>query len=571
VACIIFANILGVLIPYFIRTLTDYSIHANGIGMSIGVFNLFDMYHSHYFENVLSLVAILIGLAILKGIFMFFMRQGIIKISRKIEYDLKRDIFKHYLALSPSFYLKNFTGDLMNRISEDVSRAREYLGPAIMYTTNLVFTFSFVFYMMFSVNVKLSLLVLIPVPILVILIYQVSKYIHAQSTIIEQTLSKISISAQESFTGIRVIKSFAKEGAFMQRFKLLGNLYQTENIKLIKIQSLFMPLMIGLIGLSNITVIYFGAKGVIEGTFTYGNIAEFIIYVNMLTWPVASLGWVTSLVQRASASQRRINEFIDTPVELISGKNTAQFNHELKLENVSFRYPGDKNNIILKNINLNIQKGEKIGIIGKTASGKSTLLNLIARLYDPTEGLIKLDRTPFESLSVESLRDLIAYIPQETFLFSDSIKHNVTLHANQGDITDVLKAAHVYENFTQFKQGLETQIGERGVTLSGGQKQRLAIARGLYKKSELLLFDDVFSALDSQTEQRIVKYLIENNTNTTLISTHRMSILPLLDKVGVIWEGELIGLDHIDRLKERFPTQIHEILQSGQKNSVGDE
>lgn len=564
--CIISANILGVSIPYFIRILTDYCIESNGIKQSILSFEYASLFQHESFQRILLFVSILIGLALLKGIFMFFMRQGVIKISRKIEYDLKRDIFMHYLELSPSFYLKNFTGDLMSRISEDVSRAREYLGPAIMYTTNLAFTFTFVFYMMFSVNAKLSFLVLIPVPILVVLIYYVSRYINNQSTVIEQTLSKLSVSSQESFSGIRVIKSFAKENSFIHRFGQLGKLYQSENIKLIKVQSLFMPLMIGLIGLSNITVIYFGAKGVVNGSFSYGNIAEFIIYVNMLTWPVASLGWVTALVQRAAASQKRINEFMKAPIELSSGNQPVQFNHSIDLHKVSFRYANNQD-FVLKNISLQIRKGDKIGFIGKTASGKSTLLHLIARLYDPTEGYLQMDDFPYPDINLNALRSTMAYVPQETFLFSDSIHNNVTLYQDNGPIDPVLKAAQVYQSFSNFADGLQTEIGERGVTLSGGQKQRLAIARGLYKLSDLLLFDDVFSALDSQTEQKIVKYLIEDNEKTILISTHRMSILPLLDKVGLIWEGRLIALEHINLLEKKYGYELNEILQSEQKKS----
>ena len=426
-ACIIFANILGVSIPYFIRNLTNYCIASNEIKQSISSFEYVRIFQLESFRRILLFVAILVGLALTKGVFMFFMRQSIIKISRKIEYDLKRDIFKHYLELSPSFYLKNFTGDLMSRISEDVSRAREYLGPAIMYTINLAFTFTFVFYMMFSVNAKLSLLVLIPVPILVVLIYYVSRYINTQSTVIEQTLSKLSVSSQESFSGIRVIKSFAKENSFIKRFSILGKLYQNENIKLIKAQSLFMPLMIGLIGVSNITVIYFGAKGVVDGSFSYGNIAEFIIYVNMLTWPVASLGWVTALVQRAAASQKRINEFMDATVDLTSGSNDIEFKRHLNLNNVSFRY-SESSEHVLEHISLSIRKGAKIGIIGKTASGKSTLLHLIARLYDPTEGSLQIDDQDYQSIKLESLRETIAYVPQETFLFSDTIQNNITLY-----------------------------------------------------------------------------------------------------------------------------------------------
>ena len=562
---------MGILIPYLVRVITNKSVDFRINSSMLKGIELGEQFNSSHFKGILGLVGLLLFFALAKGVFMFYMRQGVIKISRKIEYDLKNDIFKHYLNLSPTFYLKNYTGDLMNRISEDVSRAREYLGPAIMYTTNLTFTFSFVFYMMFNVNAKLSLLVLLPVPILAILIYHVSRIIHKKSSRIEAVLSEITVSAQETFSGIRVIKSFAQETFFKDKFNDLGERYKDENISLVKTQSLFMPLMVGLIGVSNVIVIYFGSKGVIEGTFTYGNIAEFIIYVNMLTWPVASLGWVTALVQRAAASQKRINEFLNTKSELNHGDTDAQFNHSLSLKDVSYHYSPNSPEI-LKNINLEIKKGEKVAIIGKTGSGKSTLLNLIAHLYDSSSGHLTIDHKPYSSLSPESFRKVITYIPQETFLFSDTIARNVDLYRTSSkgmkDVEKVLEEASVLHSFKDFKEGLNTVIGERGVTLSGGQKQRLAIARGLFKKSEIILLDDVFSALDMQTEQTVINNLKKIKDITLIISTNRMAVLNQMDRVAILKEGKILVCEDLQYIQENFSQELEDILKNQEVQEV---
>ena len=564
VLCIILSNLMGILIPFLVRVITDRSVAFRSMAGGISNFKLSDDVRTEFLNDIYVLVGLLVAFALLKGVFMFFMRQGVIKISRKIEYDLKNDIFKHYLELSPRFYLSNFTGDLMNRISEDVSRAREYLGPAIMYTTNLAFTFTFVFYMMFSVNVELSLLVLTPIPILAFLIYKVSRIIHQKSSRIEAILSKITVAAQEAFSGIRIIKSYAKENFFQERFNQLGIHYKDENISLVKTQSLFMPLMIGLIGLSNIIVVYFGSRGVIHGTFTYGNIAEFIIYVNMLTWPVASLGWVTALVQRAAASQKRINEFLDSKSELQSGDLDASFNQFIELKNVDFKYQKDGEEV-LKNISFKIPKGSKVALIGKTGSGKSTLLHLLAHLYDTSNGTILLDEKSYQEVDLTALRSLITYVPQETFLFSDSIERNVDLHqigSTKEEIIEALKKACVYHNFEKFKDQLHTIIGERGVTLSGGQKQRLALARGFQRSSPVMLLDDVFSALDMQTEQMILHTLDQMQDLTLVISTNRMAVLNQMDYIAILENGKLLAFDETKNIQNNFSEALDSILNT---------
>lgn len=486
---------------------------------------------------------LVLGLAILKGLFMFFMRQTIIVMSRLIEYDLKNEVYDQYQKLSMSFYKKNNTGDLMNRISEDVSRVRMYLGPAIMYTINLVVLFTLVIYTMVSVNPKLTLYVLLPLPILSITIYYVSNIINKKSEIVQKQLSDLSTFTQEAFSGIRVLKAYSRENFSSQNFENECNNYKTRNLDLVKVNALFHPFMILLIGLSTLLTVFIGGNQAIAGNISFGNIAEFIIYVNMLTWPVASLGWVTSLVQRAAASQKRINEFLNEEPEItdISHPNNPS-NALIKFSNVGFKYT-DSGITALNNISLVLNEGKSLGVIGKTGSGKSTLANLITRLYDASEGNVTIGKENIKTLGKKELRKMIGYIPQDVFLFSDTIYNNISfglINCNKEQVITAAKDAAVIDDILKFPNGFETMLGERGITLSGGQKQRVAIARAIIKSPKILIFDDSLSAIDTETEERLLQNLNQLNGNTTkIIISHRISSVKDCDEIIVLNNGNI--------------------------------
>jgi len=485
---------------------------------------------------------------------MFFMRQTIIVVSRKIEFDLKNEIYDHYQKLSLSFYRENFTGDLMSRISEDVSKVRMYLGPAIMYFVNLVFTFITVLIMMIAVNPKLTFWVLLPLPILSLSIYYVSEMINKKSDRIQAKLSDLTSFVQESMAGIRILKAFSVQHVFAQNFGKETENYRELSMSLTKINSVFMPLMMFLVGLSTLLTVYFGGLEVANGNFTYGNIAEFVIYINLLTWPVASLGWVTAIVQSAEASQARINVFLDTKQEVISGKNKFNgFKNKIVLENISYSYPAKPNAI--ENINLTALKGQTIGIIGPTGSGKTTLLNLLARFFDPKSGSIWIDNTKLTDYDLTDYRNKIALVPQDVFLFSDSIYENIVFGSPEPEkisINDVIKAAQiacVHNNISDFTNQYETILGERGITLSGGQKQRVAIARALIRNPEIILLDDCLSAVDHQTEKQIIQNLkSELQNKTAFIASHRLSALEDADIILVLENGKIIAQGNHDYL-----------------------
>ena len=508
-------------------------------------------------KNQLAYYAFLVLLfAICKGIFMFFMRQTIIVMSRMIEYDLKNEIYNHYQKLSNSFYKRNKTGDLMNRISEDVSRVRMYMGPAILYTTNLVISVSLIVPKMASISPKLTLYALSPLPILVVAIYKVSSVMNKKSEIVQKQLSKLSSISQETFSGIRVIKSYIQEDFAQDQFMTAAEDYKQKNLSLVKVNALFFPLMILLIGLSTLFTIYIGGLEAIAGQIQVGDIATFVIYVNMLTWPVASLGWVTSLVQRAAASQERINEFLrETPDIENPTKQRTPIGGDIQFNNVSYTYP-DTGICAINNISFTLKQGETLGVIGKIGSGKSTLAELICRINDPNTGSISIGNTDIKSVNLNDLRSAIGYVPQESFLFSDTIYNNIafgTQACHEDDITDAAKIAGIYENIKSFKEQFETVIGERGITLSGGQKQRISIARALIRKPQIMLFDDCLSAVDTETEELILQNIKAQSENKScIIISHRASSLKhanqiiVLDKGGIIEQGnhsELIKLD----------------------------
>ena len=512
--------------------------------------------YSDLTSKLLYFGLMLILFALLKGIFMFFMRQTIIVMSRLIEFDIKNEIFNHYQNLDRKFYLKNKTGDMMSRISEDVTRVRMFLGPATMYPINMISLFTLVMYNMFSINVKLSLYVLAPLPIMSITIFFISKIIHSKSEKVQNQLSVVSNVTQESFSGIRIIKSFINEKINFDIFKYETNEYLRRNISLAKTNAGFFPFMLLLIGLSTLLTIYVGGKESIAGNITTGNIAEFIIYVNMLTWPMASIGWVTSIIQRAAASQKRINEFLMTKSELnFEGGIKHKINGKINFKNVSFIYP-ESGIKALNNVSFNIKKGQSVALVGKVGSGKSTIINLISRMYKPKEGSIKIDDIPIDKFNISNLRSEMSVVPQDSLLFSDTIFNNIALGSKKeltlNDIEIVSKKAAIHENILVFPKKYQTIVGERGVTLSGGQKQRIAIARALIKPSPILILDDCFSSVDNETEDKIINEIFNSESKiTTIITSHRLSTIKHVDKIIVLDCGKIVETGtHAELLKK---------------------
>ena len=516
---------------------------------------------------------IIIASSLLKGLFMFFMRQTIIVASRQMEYDMKNEIFEQYQKLSLSFYKRNKTGDLMNRISEDVSRVRMYLGPAIMYTFNVGITLLLIVPIMFYWSPRLTLYVLAPLPVLAASIYYVSKKINQKSEKVQRQLSAISSFVQESFSGIRVLKAYVREEKSISDFGEEANLYFDRNKELFRINALFFPLMILLIGISTILTIFIGGQETIAGKISPGVIAQFIIYVNMLTWPVASIGWVTSLVQRAAASQERINEFLKIEPEIVNPTNEDfDFQGNIEFKNVSFLYP-DTGIEALKDVSFSLQAGKSLAIVGKTGSGKSTIANLVARLYDVDSGEIRVDEQNIEDVNLNRLRQSIGYVPQEAFLFSTDIAKNISFGIDDNSMDLVIEAAknaHLHENIMEFPNGYQTKVGERGVTLSGGQKQRLSIARAIIKKPPVLIFDDCLSAVDTETEEKILSNL-KNLTDqrTSLIISHRVSSVKNADQIIVLEDGKIIEQGkHAELMKLKgyyFNMYEQQLLEEGKK------
>lgn len=527
-----------------------------------------DLLQAEAKDLLLQYILIIVGAAILSGFFTFLMRQTIINVSRYIEYDLKNEVFEHYQRLSLNFYKQNRTGDLMNRISEDVNQVRLYGGPAIMYGIQTLTLFVCLIPLMFIKAPTLALYALLPLPVLSVLIYVISKIIHHRSTIVQEFLSTLSAFTQESFSGVSVIKAYALEPKINAELKGLANEGKDKSMNLAKVNAWFSPLMILLIGISNIFVIYVGGQQYINGEIeSVGIIAEFILYVNMLTWPVAVVGWVTSIVQRAEASQKRINQFLKEEPAIVSHttKDTP-IKGKIEFKNVSFTYQ-DTNITALNNISFTINQGETVAIIGKTGSGKSTILDLIARLYDIDAGTILIDDVPIQDLNLKNLRQAIGAVPQDAFLFSDTIKNNIKFgkeNSTDEEIVAVAKKAVVHKNIMDFTKKYDTVLGERGITLSGGQKQRVSIARALIKNPQIYLFDDCLSAVDTETEEQILNQLKkESQDKTTLIVSHRVSSAKNADKVLVLENGKLIQEGSHDQLnsvqgyyKELYKNQL---------------
>lgn len=532
-----------------------------------------EMGKSEAYDLLFEYILIIVGTALLSGLFTFLMRQTIINVSRYIEYDLKNEVFDHYQFLNLNFYKKHRTGDLMNRISEDINEVRNYCGPAIMYGINALTLFACLIPLMFIKAPILAAYTLLPLPILSILIYKISKTIHKRSTVVQEYLSNLSTFTQEVFSGVSVIKAYALEPKINTELRALALEGKNKSMDLAKVNAWFFPLMVLLIGMSNILVTYIGGKQYINGEIaSIGVIAEFIIYVNMLTWPVAIVGWLTSIVQRAEASQKRINEFLKVVPEIRNEVGQATpVEGKIEFKNVSFTYE-DTEITALKNISFTINKGETVAILGKTGSGKSTILDLVARLYDVDSGEILIDDIPLKKLNLTSLREAIGAVPQDAFLFSDTIENNIKFgkyNASKDEVVGVAKNAVVHSNIMGFSKKYDTILGERGITLSGGQKQRVSIARALLKDPKIYAFDDCLSAVDTETEEEILNNLKKASHNrTTLIVSHRVSSAKNADKILVLDNGKLLQEGTHDDLNavDGYYKELYESQLSSKEN-----
>ncbi len=509
-------------------------------------------------QSLLYFGLLVLLLALLMGIFMYLMRQTIIVMSRLIEYDMRREVFAHYEKLGLAFYKRNNTGDLMSRITEDVSKVRNYLGPAVLYGINLVSLFILVIYSMLSVSVELTLYSIAPLPLLSISIYYVSNLINKKSEIIQRQLATLNSNAQEVYSGIRVVKSYVQEGPMARFFAGLSEDYKQKSLSMAKVDAFFYPLMILLIGASTVITVYVGGLQAVKGSITPGNIAEFVIYVNMLTWPVTAIGWIASIVQQAAASQKRINEFLNTQPEIASPNGVKPspegLRGQIEFDKVSFTYP-DTGIQALREVSFRLEPGQKMAVIGRTGSGKTTLADLLVRMYDATEGLIRIDGKDIRQHHLGQLRQSIGYVPQDVFLFSDTIANNIAFgksEASREEIEKHARHAAVYDDIMGLSDGFDTLVGERGVTLSGGQKQRVSIARAFIKQPDLVILDDCLSAVDTKTEKQILGHLSGALANkAAIIITHRIYALLQFDKIIVLENGAVVEEGTHDELLQQ--------------------
>lgn len=540
----IISNVFVIIPAQLVRIAIDYVVDSFSLYQTFAEADLAGIARSGFLRIVVIFGVLILGMALLRGFFLFLIRQTIIIMSRLIEYDMKNELFEHYQKLPLSFYRRTSTGDLMARISEDVGLVRMYLGPAIMYGINLLVLFPMVIGYMLTVNVELTIYSLLPLPILSVSIYYVNNMINERSEKIQKSLSSLSTFVQEAFSGIRVLKAFVREEDSAKEFAKASVDYKEKSIRLTKVEALFFPLILALIGLSTILTVFIGGRQVIAGEIGYGVIAEFILYVNILTWPVTSLGWVTSIIQRAAASQTRINEFLDEKNDIISTENLqTEIQGAIEMREVDFVYP-DSGIRALDKVSFKINAGQSMAIIGTTGSGKSTLANLLMRMYDTTGGEILLDGLDIKKYDLAFLRKNIGFVPQDVFLFSDTIANNIAFGMDETsmDIVDkAAKDADVYDNIVEFPQGFQTRLGERGITLSGGQKQRVSIARAIAKEPKILLLDDCLSAVDTKTENAILNALkVIMVDRTSIIISHRVSSAKLADKIIVLDDGRIV-------------------------------
>lgn len=549
------ANILKVISPRILGFAVDMVAENINFFNSFDGFELQNLLKASFNKKLLIFCLVYFAAALISGVFTFFMRQTIIVMSRLIEYDLKNDIYTHYQALDLAFYKRNNTGDLMNRITEDVSRIRMYLGPALMYGINVLFLFSFVIFTMVNINLELTFWVLLPMPVLALSIFYVNGLINKLSEKIQEQLSNLTTHAQEFYSGIRVLKSFVQEKLAYNFYDKESDAYKDKALDLARVEALFFPIMVLLIGLSNIIVIFVGGRKVMEGLITPGNLLEFVMYVNMLTWPITSIGWIASIIQRAAASQKRINAFLNTEPAISNQSNEqVDIKGEIEFKNVSFTYP-DTGIVALRNVSFKMKKGEKWAVIGKTGSGKSTIADLLFRLYEPTEGEILVDGLNIRNIHLTNYRKQIGFVPQDIFLFSDSIKNNIRfsdINIPEERVFTAAKNASIHNEILDFPKQYETLMGERGVTLSGGQKQRISIARTLIKMPEVIIFDDALSAVDANTEEKILTNLNEAIQNkTVIIITHRIFSLLEFNNILVLHDGAIQEIGNHQTLMQK--------------------
>ncbi|MFN5357165.1 MAG: ABC transporter ATP-binding protein [Bacteroidota bacterium] len=538
------SNLFGIFPAQLTRNALDLVAEQLGAYRLAKGFVVSDLVYKNLMSSIFLFGLLVLIMAVLKGVFMFLMRQTIIVMSRHIEYDMKNEIYAQYQRLGPAFYNRNSTGDLMNRISEDVGRVRMVVGPAVMYAINMVVMFILVLWAMFSVNARLATYVLLPLPLLTFSIYWVHKRINRQSETVQRKLSELTTFAQESFSGIRLLKAFAAGDRYARTYAGLTEDYSNESMRLVRINAVFMPVMAWLVGISTILTVLIGGREAMAGRVTIGNIAEFVLYVNMLTWPVAALGWIISMVQRAAASQMRINEFMQEKPELVSGSMPIQrIKGEIRFEKVSYRYSSDRA-YALEEISVNLPAGTLLGVIGKTGSGKSTFAQLLLRMMDPKEGKILVDGMDLRSLDLDMYRSKIGYVPQDTFLFSDTISANIAFGCKEGltqeQVEQAARLAVVHENIVGFPEQYDTRIGERGITLSGGQKQRVSIARAIIRNPDLLIFDDCLSAVDTFTEASIfsnLRSMLKGRTGVFI--SHRVHTVQSCDHIVVLDKGRI--------------------------------
>jgi ATP-binding cassette subfamily B protein len=568
------SNLFGIFPAQLTRNALDV------VAANLETYRLFEGYRSQadfyelLMQNILLFGVLVLSMALLKGIFMFLMRQTIIVMSRHIEYDMKNEIYAHYQKLGMDFYTRNNTGDLMNRISEDVGRVRMYVGPAIMYTINLVVMFVLVIWAMYSVNARLATYVLLPLPVMTLLVYYVQDHINRRSERVQEKLSDLSTFVQEVFSGIRVVKAYGRERSFASGYDKEAADYRKVSMSLVRVNALFMPSMLLLVGLSTILTIYIGGIEVMNGRISVGNIAEFVIYVNMLTWPVASLGWVITIVQRAAASQERINEFLHTEPSVKDGTyNPERLDGVIEMKNVTVSFPGS-GITALKDVSFRVEKGQTLGIIGKTGSGKTTLINLILRLVDPDTGMVMMDGKDLKDFNLGALRNRIGSVPQEVFLFSDTIEGNIAFGVDElkdDAVAQAAKDAVVYSNIIEFPEGFKTMVGERGITLSGGQKQRISIARAIIRDPDVLIFDDCLSAVDTLTEEKILGNLRElMKGRTSILVSHRVATVKDADFIIVLDDGRIAESgthDSLTRINGLYASVYEMQLMEDQKQA----